>query len=97
MDTIKILQHNVHHCQTKRGNLIITYKGINIDIMLINSHGNNEGNNIKIAGCNCYMKNSLNELNDKSAILIKKKKHKTQNQRWLHYVLFLSNNRNTNR
>ena len=73
MDSITILQHNVLHWKNRKNNLINTYLDLNPDIILINSHGLNEEENIKISGYNCYSKNIFNELNDGIAILIKRK------------------------
>lgn len=77
MDSIKILQHNVLSWGNRKFNLIETYASIDPDIILINSHGLKENENIKIRGFNSYNKNMLNENHDGIAILVKNNiKHK---------------------
>ena len=77
MENIKIVQHNVYNWNTNKLILINTYKNINPDIILINSHGVKTGENIKVYGYSSYIINSSNELSDGSAILIKQNlKHK---------------------
>lgn len=71
METIKILQHNVLHWSTRKFNLTNTYADINPDIILINSHGVNENDNIKMQGYHCYNRNIFNDNNDGIAILVK--------------------------
>lgn len=73
MDTLKILQHNVLHWQNRNFNLTNTYMEINPDIILINSHGLKNNENINIQGYSCFTKNIYNEINDGIAILVKKK------------------------
>ncbi len=77
MDTIKIIQHNVLHWETRKMELIATYRMHDPDIILINSHGASEEENIKIVGYSTYMRNQSGERNDGSAILVKQNiKHK---------------------
>lgn len=71
MESIKIIQHNVLHWSTRKFHLTNIYQEINPDIILINSHGMKEEENIKISGYNSYTKNIYNELHDGIAILIK--------------------------
>lgn len=71
MDTLKVVQHNVHHWETKKLELSNIYIDMSPDIILINSHGNKTGQNIKIQGYLCYSVNSSNEAHDGSAIIIK--------------------------
>lgn len=72
MDKITIVQHSVLHWQTRKFNLTQTYLEINPHIILINSHGLKEQENLKIHGYTTYKINSTEEINDGSAILIKK-------------------------
>lgn len=83
MDTIKIIHHNVLHWPTRKSHLTNIYLEINPDIILINSHGIKEGENIKVPGYNSFNKNIYNELNDGIAILVKN--YKVYNKRRLHY------------
>ena len=77
MESIKILQHNVCNWNTNKHILTNTYKNLNPDVILINSHGLKSNENIKIHSYSSYTINSSNELNDGSAILIKQNlKHK---------------------
>ena len=54
-----------------RHNLVNTYKTIDPDIILINSHGMKDEEQIKIYGYTTYKINTSNELHDGSAILVK--------------------------
>lgn len=77
METIKIIQHKVLNWSTRKYNIINTYKNINPEIILINSHGIKNNENLKIPGYNSYTKNMFNELTDGTAILVKENlKHK---------------------
>ena len=79
MDKITVLQHNTLHWRTNKSNLIITYKTIDPDIILLNSHGVKTEEPLKIYGYTTYKINSSNERNDGSAILIKSHiKHKIE-------------------
>lgn len=79
MDKITVLQHNTLHWRTNKSNLIITYKTIDPDIILLNSHGVKNEEPLKIYGYTTYKINSSNERNDGSAILIKSHiKHKIE-------------------
>lgn len=53
-------------------NLINTYKDVNPDILLINSHGAKGTDKINIQGYNTYKINSSGEISDGNAILIKR-------------------------
>ena len=72
MDTITILQHNVLQWTNRKNNLTNTYLSLNPDIILINSHGLKDNENIKIRGYNSFTRNIFNEASDGIAILIKK-------------------------
>ena len=77
MDKITVIQHNVAHWKPHRHNLINTYRTLDPDIILINSHGLKEEESLKIAGYTTYKVNISNELHDGSAILVKNNiKHK---------------------
>ena len=71
MDTVKIVQHNVAHWKPYRHHLSNTYKEIDPDIILLNSHGVKQQDTLKVYGYITYKINSSNEPNDGSAILIK--------------------------
>lgn len=77
METIKILQHNVQSWRNRKNELINKYIEENPDIILINSHGLIDNENIKIRGYTSYTKNIFNEYHDGTAVLIKQNiKHK---------------------
>ena len=71
MDTLKIVQHNVAHVKPYKFNLLNAYKSLDPDIILINSHGLQDTDTIKMLGYASYKINSNNERHDGSAILIK--------------------------
>lgn len=56
MDTITIIQHNVQSWNNRNFHVISSYKQINPDIILINSHGLINNENIKIVGYSLYTK-----------------------------------------
>ena len=69
---LKIIKHNVLQWLNRRISLSNTYRIIDPDIILINSHGVNEDTSIRIPGYNTHTKNSLNNQADGTAIAIKK-------------------------
>ena len=69
--TLKVLQHNCLNWRTNFLSLSNTYRSIDPDIILINSHGNPSDRKIKMFGYNTIQVNTTNERNDGSAILIK--------------------------
>lgn len=71
MDTITIIQHNVHTWNTNKFLLSNTYLQQNPDIILLNSTGVKDTETIKVFGYNTYKINSQNTLHDGSAILVK--------------------------
>ena len=76
-DNITIIQHNTLHWESNKVNLMNTYQQINADIILLNSHGLKNTNQLYIKGYQTYLKNSSNQLSDGSAILVRKNiKHK---------------------
>lgn len=70
-DTIKVLQHNVLHWRTRKFDLTNTYKHLDPDIILINSHGLKNSEPFKIHGYITHKKNSSNTHTDGTAIAIK--------------------------
>lgn len=75
MDKLTIVQHNVQHWNTRKNQLSNSYKEINPDIILLNSHGTKNDETIKITNYITYKINTTNERNDGSAILIKEGIH----------------------
>ena len=71
MDTITVMQHNVHTWNTNKFLLSNTYLQLNPDVILLNSTGVKDTETIKIFGYNTYKINSENTLHDGSAILVK--------------------------
>lgn len=69
---IKIIQHNVLHWNNRRISLSNTYRIIDPEIILINSHGIQENTPMKIPGYRVHTKNTLNNASDGTAIAIKK-------------------------
>ena len=77
INTLTIVQHNVSHWAPNRHILTNTYKEINPDILLINSHGLSHNNTLHIHNYTTHKINTNNELHDGSAILVKENiKHK---------------------
>lgn len=72
LNKIKVIQHNVLHWTNRRIILSNTYRNIDPEIILINSHCIPDETKIKIAGYNIHKKNTLNNPSDGSAIAIKK-------------------------
>ena len=71
INTLKIVQHNILHWRTNYLSIVNTLRTIDPDIILINSHGNNN-NKIKIFNYNIIQINSTGEVSDGSAICIKR-------------------------
>lgn len=71
MEEIKIIQHNVLNWKERRFGLIHTYKSLNADIILINSHGVPDNKPLKIHGYTVHKKNNTNTHTDGTAIAIK--------------------------
>lgn len=70
--TIKIIQHNVRHWSNLKNSLCNIYKDIDADIILINSHGLNTNQELKIFNYNIHKTNKTGEINDGVAIAIKR-------------------------
>lgn len=70
--TLKIIQHNVRNWETHKHNLFNTYKEIDPEIILINSHGCPSTKKIKIFNYTTYQSNKTGQLNDGVAIAVKK-------------------------
>ena len=80
-DNIRILQHNVRHWSTNKKTITNVYSEINPDIILLNSHGLKNTENLKIRTYTTYIINSSDELHDGSAILVKQHlKHKVKDK-----------------
>ncbi len=80
MNTLTILQHNVAHWEPNKHMLSNTYREINPDIILINSHGLTDNKTLHLHTYTTYTTNTNNELHDGSAVLIKTNiKHKITN------------------
>ncbi len=71
-NSLKIIQHNVQQWNNRRISLSNTYRIIDPDIVLINSHCLTDSSTMKIPGYNIHKKNSLNNPTDGTAIAIKK-------------------------
>ena len=67
-----IVQHNALHWKTNYLSLANSYRKIDTDIILINSHGYQNGDKIKLFNYNIIQCNSTGEQSDRSAICIKK-------------------------
>ena len=70
--TLRIIQHNVRNWKTERINLSNIYREIDPDIILINSHGETENNNIKLFNYYVNQRNKSGEKNDGVAIAVKR-------------------------
>ena len=69
---LKVLQQNVLAWTTNRKmELLNTYNKLDIDIILLNSHGRKDDERITMKGYNNYQRNSTQQLSDGTAILIK--------------------------
>lgn len=71
IQTLTITQHNVMHWKTNKDSLLTCYAQIDSDIILINSHGLNSTELLKIPGYRIHKINSSESRNDGSAIAIK--------------------------
>lgn len=72
LNNIKIIQHNVLQWTNRRISLSNTYRTLDPDIILLNSHCLTDEDTMKIVGYHIYKKNTLNSQSDGSAIAIKK-------------------------
>lgn len=70
LKTLNIVQHNVRHCNTHKLDLCNTYQNLNLEIIVINSHGVKQEGTLKIHNNNIHKSNKRNELNDGVAIAI---------------------------
>ena len=68
---LKIIQHNVNSWKTNKINLINIYNQENPDVILINGHGINEDENLKIYNYIVYHSNKRNERFNGTAIAVK--------------------------
>ena len=69
---LTVIQHNVRNWNTQNYNLCNSYANIDPDIILINSHGCNSNQTIKIFNFHVYQRNQSEQLNDGVAIAVKK-------------------------
>uniref|UniRef100_A0A0P4W158 Reverse transcriptase domain-containing protein n=1 Tax=Scylla olivacea TaxID=85551 RepID=A0A0P4W158_SCYOL len=72
MRRIRVIQHNVLTWDTRKFDLINTYRQFDPDIVLINSHGLKDEKRLKIPGFRTYQQNFSNEQMDGVAIAIRK-------------------------
>ncbi len=72
MRRIRVIQHNVLTWDTRKCDLINTYRQFDPDIVLINSHGLKDEKRLKIPGFRTYQQNFSNEQMDGVAIAIRK-------------------------
>ena len=70
--TLKLLQHNVRHWATQKHNICNIYRTIDPDIILINSHGNTNDQQIKIFNYTVHQSNKHQQPNDGVAIAVKR-------------------------
>ena len=77
MPRLRVIQHNVLFWDSRKYDLINTYRQFDPDIILINSHGLRDEKRLKIPGFKTYQQNVSNELNDGVAIAVKSRmRHK---------------------
>jgi len=80
LSRLTIIQHNVLHWPTRKNELCNTYRKHDPHIILINSHGLNNDNPLKIYTYTTYSSNKSQERNDGVAIAIKNSiQHKINN------------------
>ena len=72
INSIKIIQHNVLQWNNRRISLANTYRTLDLDIILINSHCLPDENNMKIFGYHLHKKNTLNSQSDGTAIAVRR-------------------------
>ena len=79
MTRLKVVQHNVHTWGTRKFDLSNTYRHIDPDVILINSHGLRNDARLKIPGYRVHQQNISNELHDGVAIAVKTRiQHKVE-------------------
>ena len=69
---IKIIQHNVLHWRTNYLSLANYYRSTDPEIILLNAHGNQNNDKIKLFNYNIVQNNSTGQIHDGIAICIKK-------------------------
>ena len=72
MAQIKIIQHNVRKWSTNKHSLDHAYQQEYPEIILINSHGAIDNENIKIFNYNIHQINTLNEINNGVAVGVRR-------------------------
>ena len=68
---LTVVQHNVQHWATRKNELYNTYRHLDPDVILINSHGVKEADTLKMYTYTVYKKNYSNQLADGVAIAVK--------------------------
>ena len=71
VNRLTIVQHNVLHWATRKNELYNTYRHLDPDIILINSHGVKEAESLKMYTYTVYKNNVSNDRNDGAAIAVK--------------------------
>ena len=84
---LKIVQHNVNSWKTNKINLINIYNQENPDLILINGHGINETENLKIYNYIVYHSNKRNEIYNGTAIVVKQNINHRINDKFHCYLL----------
>lgn len=69
---LTILQHNVLNWTSKKFELYNIYRTVDLDIILLNSHGNSNNIPIKLFNYQTYQINPTTEKSDGAAIVVKK-------------------------
>ena len=79
MYSLTVVQHNVLSWVSRKFDLSNTYRQLDADIILINSHGLRDDNRLKIPGYRTYQTNVANAVNDGVAIAVKSSiRHKVE-------------------
>ena len=71
MTRLKVVQHNVHTWDTRKYDLSNTFRHIDPDVILLNSHGLKQDTPLKIPGYRIHQQNISDELHDGVAIAVK--------------------------
>ena len=71
MNKLIVVQHNVLHWATRKNELYNTYRQLDPDIILLNSHGVKDCDSLSLYTYTVYKKNYANERSDGVAIAIR--------------------------
>ena len=71
MTRLRVVQHNVLAWNRRKHDLSNTYRQLDADIILLNSHGLTNDHRLKIPGYKVFQVNRFNSLNDGVAIALK--------------------------